>query len=87
VSALGAKVRRGDLDDLGGLKEAAADSDGVIHVAFNRGQAQSGEVAAAVAADLAAVYAFGEALAGTGRRSDQAAPVNDRASAGLTTRS
>ena len=29
VSALGAKVRRGDLEDLEGLMEAAADSDGV----------------------------------------------------------
>ena len=28
LSALGAKVRRGDLQDLEGLKEAAADSDG-----------------------------------------------------------
>ncbi len=33
LSAHGAKVRRGDLEDLDGLKEAAADSDGVIHVA------------------------------------------------------
>ena len=32
LSALGATVRRGDLDHLDGLKEAAADSDGVIHV-------------------------------------------------------
>ena len=67
VSALGAKVRRGDLNDLGGLKEAAADSDGVIHVAFDRGLMQSGQVAAVVAADLAAVHAFAEALAGTGK--------------------
>jgi putative NAD(P)-binding protein len=67
VSALGAKVRCGGLDDLGGLKEAAADSDGVIHVAWDRGQAQSGGLAAAVAEDLAAVHALGEALAGTGK--------------------
>ncbi len=67
VSALGAKVRRGGLDDLGGLKEAAADSDGVIHVAWDRGQAQSGGLAAAIAEDLAAVHALGEALAGTGK--------------------
>jgi hypothetical protein len=33
VSTLGARVRRGDLQDLEGLMEAAADSDGVIHVA------------------------------------------------------
>ena len=36
VSALGAKVRRGDLRDLEGLMEAAADSDGVIHVAHRQ---------------------------------------------------
>jgi uncharacterized protein YbjT (DUF2867 family) len=35
VSALGAKVRRGDLEDLEGLMEAAADPDGVIHVAHS----------------------------------------------------
>jgi uncharacterized protein YbjT (DUF2867 family) len=33
VSALGAKVRRGDVSDLDGLKVAAAESDGVIHLA------------------------------------------------------
>ena len=32
LSALGAKVRRGDLEDLDGLKEAAAGSDGVGHL-------------------------------------------------------
>ena len=67
LSALGAKVRRGDLDDLDGLKEAAADSDGVIHLAFNRELMQSGQIAAVVAGDLAAVLTFGEALAGTGK--------------------
>lgn len=75
VSALGAKVRRGGLDDLGGLKEAAADSDGVIHVAWDRGRAQSGGLAAAVAEDLAAVHALGEALAGTGKPLVSAASV------------
>ncbi|MGH3292810.1 MAG: SDR family oxidoreductase [Trebonia sp.] len=67
LSVLGAKVRRGDLDDLDGLKEAAADSDGVIHLAFNRELMQSGQIAAVVAGDLAAVLTFGEALAGTGK--------------------
>ena len=67
VSALGADVRRGGIDDLDGLKEAAAGSDGVIHTAWDRGQAQSGGLAAAAAEDLAAVLALGAALAGTGR--------------------
>jgi nucleoside-diphosphate-sugar epimerase len=67
VSALGAKVRLGGLGDLDGLKDAAADSDGVIHTAFNRGLLRSGQVAALVAEDLTAVLAFGEALEGTGK--------------------
>jgi nucleoside-diphosphate-sugar epimerase len=67
LSALGAKARRGDLGDVDVLKDAAAGSDGVIHAAFNRGLLQSGQVAAVVAEDLAAVLAFGEALAGTGK--------------------
>src|ERR1700692_2816063 len=36
VSAPGAKVRRGDLQDLEGRMEAAAGSDGVIHVAHRQ---------------------------------------------------
>jgi nucleoside-diphosphate-sugar epimerase len=67
VSALGAKVRRGDLEDLDGLKEAAADSDGVIHVAFRGELIPSDGIDAVFAADLSAVLAFGEALAGTGK--------------------
>jgi nucleoside-diphosphate-sugar epimerase len=67
VTALGATVRRGDLDDLDGLKEAAADSDGVIHVAFRHDQVHSGNFAAAVATELAVVDALGDALAGTGK--------------------
>ena len=45
LSALGAKVRRGDLHDLDGLKEAAADSDGVIHVAHRQDLLPSGGMA------------------------------------------
>jgi nucleoside-diphosphate-sugar epimerase len=67
VSALGAKVRRGDLEELDALKEAAADSDGVIHVAFRRELLPSGGIDAVTAAELSAVLAFGEALAGTGK--------------------
>jgi nucleoside-diphosphate-sugar epimerase len=67
VSALGAKVRRGDLQDLDGLKEAAADSDGVVHVAHRQELLPSGGIDAVSAAELAVVLAYGEALAGTGK--------------------
>ena len=52
VSALGAKVRRGSLEDLDGLKEAAADSDGVIHVAHRQDLLPSGGIDAVAAAEL-----------------------------------
>jgi nucleoside-diphosphate-sugar epimerase len=67
VTALGATAHRGDLDDLGGLTKAAADSDGVIHLAFDHDQMRSGDYVAAIAADLAALHALGDALAGTGK--------------------
>ncbi len=67
VTGLGATAHRGDLDDLDGLAKAAADSDGVIHLAFKHDQMRSGNFADAVAADLAAVHALGDALAGTGK--------------------
>jgi nucleoside-diphosphate-sugar epimerase/ketosteroid isomerase-like protein len=67
VSALGAKVRRGSLEDLDGLKEAAADSDGVIHVAHRQDLLPSGGMDAVAAAELPVVLAYGEALAGTGK--------------------
>ena len=67
VAALGATVHRGDLEDLAGLRKAAADADGVIHLAYNHEQMRSGDHATAGAADLAALHAFGDALAGTGK--------------------
>jgi nucleoside-diphosphate-sugar epimerase len=67
VSALGAKVRRGDLQDLDGLKEAAAAFDGVIHVAHRQDLLPSGGMAAVSAAELPVMLAYGEALAGTGK--------------------
>jgi nucleoside-diphosphate-sugar epimerase len=67
LSALGAKVRRGDLQDLEGLKEAAADSDGVIHVAHRQDLLPSGGIAAVAAAEVPIMLAYGEALAGTGK--------------------
>lgn len=67
VAALGAEVRRGDLHDLDGLKAAAAETDGVIHLAFDHSLLQSGQLARAAETDLEVVKAFGEALAGTGK--------------------
>jgi nucleoside-diphosphate-sugar epimerase len=67
VKAMGAEVRRGDLDDLDGLREAAADADAVIHLAFNHDAMSAGNFAGAVATDLAVVQALGDALAGTGK--------------------
>ncbi|MFC7755500.1 NAD(P)H-binding protein [Tsukamurella soli] len=43
VESLGAEVRRGDLDDLDGLRAAAADSDGVIHLAFKHEAMRTGD--------------------------------------------
>src|ERR1700689_4333423 len=67
MSALGAKVRRGDLQDLEGLKEAAAKSDGVVHVAHGLDLLPSGGMDAVAAAELPVMLAYGEALVGTGK--------------------
>ena len=67
VTALGATVHRGDLDDLDGLREAAAAADGVIHLAFKHDAMRAGDVAGAAAADLAAINALAEPLVGTGK--------------------
>lgn len=67
LTAAGAGVRRGDLDDLAGLAEAAAAADGVIHLAFKHDAMQRGEIDVAGDADLAATQAIGDALAGTGK--------------------
>lgn len=67
VAALGAEVRRGDLDDLDGLREAASSADGVIHLAFKHEALQSGDFMGAVASDLAATQAIGSALEGSGK--------------------
>jgi nucleoside-diphosphate-sugar epimerase len=67
LEAAGADVHRGTLDDLDGLRDAAAKSDGVIHLAFKHDLAFSGDSQGAAAADLRAIETFGEALAGTDR--------------------
>jgi nucleoside-diphosphate-sugar epimerase len=68
ISSAGAEVRRGTLDDLDGLREAATNADGVVHLAFKHDLALvSGDFMGAVAADLRAVEAIGGALAGSGK--------------------
>ncbi|WP_431874721.1 SDR family oxidoreductase [Amycolatopsis sacchari] len=67
MAAAGAEVHRGDLDDLDGLASAAAAADGVIHLAFKHDAMFAGDFDGAVAADLRAIEALGDALAGTGK--------------------
>jgi nucleoside-diphosphate-sugar epimerase len=67
LAAAGAQVHRGTLDDLDGLRSAAAASDGVIHLAFKHDIAFSGDFQGAADADRRAVETFGEALAGSDR--------------------
>jgi nucleoside-diphosphate-sugar epimerase len=68
ISATGAEARRGTLDDLDGLRDAAKNADGVIHLAFKHDIALAGgDFMAAIAADLRAVEAIGEALVGSGK--------------------
>src|SRR5580693_3478666 len=67
LAAAGAEVRRGDLDDLDGLRKAAGAADGVIHLAFKHDEMRSGDFPAAVAADLAAIGALAAPLEGTGK--------------------
>jgi nucleoside-diphosphate-sugar epimerase len=67
VSALGANVRRGDISDLDVLKAAAAEADGVIHVAHRQDLLPSGGLDAVAAAELQIMLTYGEALAGSGK--------------------
>ncbi|MER6262724.1 SDR family oxidoreductase [Streptomyces sp. 900105245] len=67
LTAAGAEVVRGTVDDLDVLRDTAAASDGVIHLAFKHDIAFTGDFQGAAEADRRAVDVFGEALAGTGR--------------------
>jgi nucleoside-diphosphate-sugar epimerase len=67
LAAAGAQVRRGTIDDLDILRDAAATSDGVIHLAFKHDIAFSGGFEAAATADRRAVETLGDALAGSDR--------------------
>jgi len=63
----GVDVLRGSLDDLEVLRDAAAASDGVVHLAFRHDVAFAGDYAGATASDRAAIEALGAGLVGTGR--------------------
>ena len=65
LTAAGAEVVRGTVDDLDVLRGAAIESDGVIHLAFKHEIAFSGDFQGAAEADRRAVDIFGDALAGT----------------------
>jgi nucleoside-diphosphate-sugar epimerase len=67
LTAAGAQVQRGTLDDLDVLRSAAAASDGVIHLAFKHDIAFTGDFQGAADADTRAIETFGEALAGSDR--------------------
>jgi nucleoside-diphosphate-sugar epimerase len=67
LTAAGAQVHRGTLDDLDSLHGAAAAADGVIHLAFKHDIAFSGDFQGAAEADRRAIETFGDALAGSGR--------------------
>jgi len=55
LRSAGVEVRSGSLDDLGTLRDAAATSDGVIHLAFKHDIAFMGDFAGASNADRRAI--------------------------------
>jgi nucleoside-diphosphate-sugar epimerase len=67
VSAAGATALPGTIDDLDLLRSAAADADGVVHLAFKHEAMRSGDLLGAAGADHAAIEAMLDALAGTGK--------------------
>jgi nucleoside-diphosphate-sugar epimerase len=62
--AAGAEVHRGDLQDLDSLRSGAANSDAVIHTAFNH---DFSKYVANCEADRQAIEALGDPLAGSAR--------------------
>ena len=62
--AAGAEAFRGDLEDLQGLRSAAAESDGVVHTAFNHDFSKFQENCET---DRQVIEALGSALAGSDR--------------------
>jgi nucleoside-diphosphate-sugar epimerase len=67
LKAAGADVLRGGLADLDVLRAGAAQSDGVISLAFSPDYSSAGGLAAAITEESAAVATLGEALIGSDR--------------------
>jgi nucleoside-diphosphate-sugar epimerase len=67
LTAAGAQPIRGRLADRDVLRAAAADSDGVIHLAFSNDFSSPETLAAGIAEEAAALEAIGQALTGTKR--------------------
>jgi nucleoside-diphosphate-sugar epimerase len=67
LTAAGAEVLRGTIDDLDSLRDGAAGSDGVIHLAFKHDIAFAGGFTGAAEADRRAIETIGEALQGSDR--------------------
>jgi nucleoside-diphosphate-sugar epimerase len=65
AEAAGAQTMRGDLTDLDVLRAGAAETDGVIHLAFSNDFSSAEAVARGVAEESAALTTLGEALIGT----------------------
>jgi nucleoside-diphosphate-sugar epimerase len=64
LEAKGARVRRGDLDDLASIRAGAQAAEAVIHLANKH---DFSDMAGTAAAERAAVQTIGDALAGSGR--------------------
>src|ERR1700760_2323172 len=62
ITAMGAQVHRGTLDDVESFRSAVADSEGVVHLGYHHDFAQMAEAAEI---DRRAITMFGDVLAGT----------------------
>ena len=67
LRAAGAEPLRGSLGDLDVLRAGAAQTEGVVHLAFSRDYGSAEAVAAGVAEETAALTTLGEALLGSDR--------------------
>jgi nucleoside-diphosphate-sugar epimerase len=67
LTAAGAEVRRGGLDDVDIIAKEAADADGVSSLAYRSDLMQAGDGAGVIAVNLKVIEAVGGALEGTGK--------------------